>query len=132
MNDLKLNNTLVYKEIPPSLLNDVFKQVHFGIVFLDKNHKSHNIPGKFLAYLQAGLPVFASVNPLNDLHYIIKKENVGFSTDSDDLLVNQKGINYMIKNFPNKKVAEDRAKKLFQTKFSTEVAAKKIHSFFFH
>ena len=43
---------------------------------LDPRHKTHNIPGKFLTYMQAGLPVLASINPGNDLMQLIEGEQV--------------------------------------------------------
>lgn len=46
-------------------------------VALDPRHKSHNIPGKFLTYMQSGLPVLANINAGNDLAKIIRQENVG-------------------------------------------------------
>ena len=36
-------------------------------------HKTHNLPGKFLSYMQSGLPVLASINPGNDLAELILK-----------------------------------------------------------
>jgi hypothetical protein len=44
---------------------------------LDPRHTTHNIPGKFLSYMQAGLPVLASINPGNDLAELIQREDVG-------------------------------------------------------
>ena len=44
---------------------------------LDPRHKTHNIPDKFLTYLQAGLPVLASINPGNDLIQLIEQDRVG-------------------------------------------------------
>ena len=55
----------------------LYSQCNVGIVALDPRHKTHNIPGKFLSYLQAGLPVLASINPGNDLAELIKNEEVG-------------------------------------------------------
>jgi len=39
--------------------------------------KMGNIPGKFLTYMQSGLPVLANINAGNDLAGIIRHENVG-------------------------------------------------------
>ena len=44
---------------------------------LDPRHRTHNIPGKFLTYMQSGLPVLASVNAGNDLVGLIEQERVG-------------------------------------------------------
>ena len=52
-------------------------QCHVGVVALDPRHKTHNIPGKFLSYMQAGLPVLASINAENDLEGMILREGVG-------------------------------------------------------
>jgi hypothetical protein len=53
-----------------------------GVVALDPRHKTHNIPGKFLSYMQSGLPVLATINAGNDLADLIQAERVGrVSTD---------------------------------------------------
>ena len=44
---------------------------------LDARHTTHNIPGKFLSYMEAGLPVLASVNAGNDLVKLIDENKVG-------------------------------------------------------
>jgi len=72
-----LNNVVFHDEIDPSEIPSLYAQCHVGIVALDSRHKTHNIPGKFLSYMQSGLPVLASINPGNDLADLIQKECVG-------------------------------------------------------
>ena len=72
-----LDNVVFYDEIAPEEIPGLYAQCHAGIVALDPRHKTHNIPGKFLTYMQAGLPVLASINPGNDLIQIIEGERVG-------------------------------------------------------
>jgi len=60
-----------------------YAQCHVGIVSLDPRHKSHNIPGKFLTYMQSGLPVLANVNEGNDLSGLILDERVGLVCESN-------------------------------------------------
>ena len=72
-----LSNVVFFDEIDPSEISGLYAQCHVGIVALDPRHKTHNIPGKFLSYMQGGLPVLASINPGNDLVEIIKCEGVG-------------------------------------------------------
>jgi glycosyltransferase involved in cell wall biosynthesis len=72
-----LGNVVFYDEIDSSEIPGLYAQCHIGIVALDPRHKTHNIPGKFLSYMQGGLPVLASINPGNDLAHIIARENVG-------------------------------------------------------
>lgn len=72
-----LDNVVFQDEIDPTEIPGLYAQCHIGIVALDPRHKTHNIPGKFLSYMQAGLPVLASINPGNDLEGIILREGVG-------------------------------------------------------
>lgn len=72
-----LDNVVFHDEIDPVEIPGLYAQCHVGIVALDPRHKTHNIPGKFLSYMQAGLPVLASINPGNDLVEMIEREGVG-------------------------------------------------------
>lgn len=72
-----LDNVAFHDEIDPAEIPGLYAQCHIGIVALDSRHKTHNIPGKFLSYMQAGLPVLASINPGNDLEIMIASEGVG-------------------------------------------------------
>lgn len=73
----ELDNVVFHDEIDPSEIPGLYSQCDAGIVALDPRHKTHNIPGKFLSYMQAGLPVLASINPGNDLAELIQREGVG-------------------------------------------------------
>lgn len=73
----KLHNVLFYDEIDPDEIPALYSQCEAGLVSLDPRHTTHNIPGKFLSYMQAGLPVLASVNAGNDLVDIVEQHNVG-------------------------------------------------------
>lgn len=86
--EMSLSNVLFEDQIDNSQIINLYKQCHFGIVVLDKRHKTHNIPGKFISYIHSGLPVFALVNPKNDLISFINKSRIGFATDqfSEDLI----------------------------------------------
>jgi glycosyltransferase involved in cell wall biosynthesis len=72
-----LSHVAFYDEIHPDEIPALYAQCHVGLVALDPRHRSHNIPGKFLTYMQSGLPVLASVNPGNDLAALIRDEDVG-------------------------------------------------------
>ena len=72
-----LTNVLFHDEIDPDEIPGLYAQCHVGLVSLDPRHKTHNIPGKFLSYMQVGLPVLASVNPGNDLISLIEERGVG-------------------------------------------------------
>lgn len=78
-----LNNVVFLDEIHPDEIPDLYSQCTAGIVALDPRHKSHNIPGKFLTYIQNGLPVLANVNAGNDLADLIRREQVGQVCESN-------------------------------------------------
>ncbi len=72
-----MDNALFYDEIDSEEIPGLLSQCDVGLLVLDPRHKTHNIPGKFLAYVQSGLPVLARINPNNDLVGLIEKEGVG-------------------------------------------------------
>jgi glycosyltransferase involved in cell wall biosynthesis len=72
-----LDNVAFYDEIEPHEIPGLYAQCAVGMVILDPRHKTHNVPGKFLSYMQCGLPVLAAINPGNDLERLINEERVG-------------------------------------------------------
>ena len=73
----ELNNVLFFGEIDSSEIPGLLAQCHVGLVALHPDHKTHNIPGKFVSYVQYGLPVLARVNGGTDLERLIEDEGVG-------------------------------------------------------
>jgi glycosyltransferase involved in cell wall biosynthesis len=73
----ELRNMLFHDEIEPEEISGLLAQCHVGLVALDPRHKTHNVPGKFLSYMQAGLPVLARVNAGIDLADLIEREQLG-------------------------------------------------------
>lgn len=73
----RLDNVLFHDEIEPKEVPGLLAQAHVGLVMLDPRHKTHNVPGKFITYAQAGLPVLARINKGNDLATLISEEGVG-------------------------------------------------------
>lgn len=73
----RLENVLFHDEIEPKEVPGLLAQAHVGLVMLDPRHKTHNVPGKFITYTQAGLPVLARINKGNDLATLIEDEGVG-------------------------------------------------------
>lgn len=72
-------------EIDPSQIPELLSKCHAGIVSLDRRHTTHNIPGKFLTYMQAEIPVLAAVNPGNDIIEIVRQHDVGRTCVSHEL-----------------------------------------------
>jgi len=122
----KLDNVLFYDEIHPDEIPDLYSQCSAGIVALDPKHNSHNIPGKFLTYMQSGLPVLANVNPGNDLAQVIRDERVGQVCESnqiDDLL--QLVIKLLVQIKADSELSS-RCRNLFAREFAVDKAVRQI------
>jgi glycosyltransferase involved in cell wall biosynthesis len=124
----RLDNILFYDEIDSKEIPSLLDMCHIGLIALDPRHKSHNIPGKFLTYMQAGLPVLARINGDTDLVDLIKNENVGrvyIGNEVDDF---QNLAEELIDNEDNLKAMSGRGRFLSQKMFSSNQAAKQIVS----
>lgn len=125
-NQLGLDNVIFCPEIDPDEIPDLYSQCAVGIVALDPRHRSHNIPGKFLTYMQCGLPVLATVNEGNDLAALIRDQGIGRACESNDVVeLEALSLELMCE------VSEDRSIKarcveLFQRQFSVSQSVKQI------
>ena len=129
-NDENLSNIQIFDEVEPSDLKAKFLDYDVGIVALDLRHRTSNIPGKFLSYMEAGLPVLAKINPGNDLINLIQRYDVGVVVTSDRLDEIESGL----KSLRNKIMSDDnigsRCQKLANEIFSSDKAAQQIISLF--
>lgn len=80
---LQLDNVLFVDEVDSGEIPTILDQCHVGLIALDPRHTTHNIPGKFLTYLRAGMPVLARINPGNDLEGLINNDDVGRVVSGD-------------------------------------------------
>lgn len=123
-----LCNVLVYDEIDPDEIPALYSQCTAGLVSLDPRHTTHNIPGKFLSYMQAGLPVLASVNEGNDLVDIVEQHNVGrVSVDPGGNDLAAEAIALMSEITGDDAMTE-RCRKLSSSMFSASAAVRQITS----
>jgi glycosyltransferase involved in cell wall biosynthesis len=121
-----LNNLLFFDEIDPSEIPGLLAQCHVGLVALHPDHKTHNIPGKFVSYVQYGLPVLARVNAGTDLEKLIEDSGVGrvyAGSSVDELTVLAEGL---ADDDALRSVMSERGIRLGQSMFSPEAAAKQI------
>jgi glycosyltransferase involved in cell wall biosynthesis len=126
----RLSNVIFFDEIHPDEIPALYSQCAAGIVALDPRHKSHNIPGKFLTYMQCGLPVLANLNTGNDLADLIRSEDVGevcesnSATDIENLalkLIDRVNVDQQI---------SARCRELFDREFSVTRAVSQIANAF--
>ena len=123
-----LDNVVFFDEIDPDEIPGLYAQCHAGLVALDPRHKTHNIPGKFLSYMQAGLPVLASINPGNDLVELITTEQVGLvCTDTSAVSMAANAVE-LIESLGTDSGFKNRCERLASRLFSPEVAVKQILS----
>lgn len=121
-----LDNVLFFDEIEPDQIQDLYNQCDAGMVALDPRHKSHNIPGKLLSYLQNGLPVLASINAGNDLADLIRSEDVGEVCETNKLFDLEQRCIALIDRLDEDQLLPDRCVRLFKRQFSVAQAAQQV------
>jgi glycosyltransferase involved in cell wall biosynthesis len=122
----QLDSVLFFDEIRSDEIPDLFAQCAVGLVALDHRHKTHNIPGKFISYMQNGLPVLANVNAGNDLAQMIRHEQVGQVCENNDLQTLKRIAQNLLEQVDSDANLPMRCKALFEKKFSVESAVKQI------
>ena len=121
-----LSNVLFFDEVDPDEIPDLYAQCSVGLVALDPRHKSHNIPGKFLTYMQSGLPVLANVNAGNDLAGLIRSEGVGQVCESHRLEDLVQLAHTLLAQVDSDAALSGRCNALFDREFSVEQAVRQI------
>ena len=124
--DYGLQNCLFFDEIDPDEIPGLLAQCHVGLVALDPRHRNDNIPGKFLAYMQAGLPVLANINAQNDLERVINDNNVGKVVNDNSLEKLTQFARELIADENDDRMVGERCKVLSASAFSSEAAVKQI------
>lgn len=121
-----LDNVVFKDEVEPHEVPGLLAQCHVGLVALDPRHTTHNVPGKFLTYMHAGLPVLARINPGNDLAALIEADGVGhaYAGDSVDTLL---GLAERLADaFEERENVGARARALAVREFSPQAVANQI------
>lgn len=124
--DESLKNVFFYDEIPADEVSTLLKDCSAGLVALDPRHQTHNIPGKFISYLQAGLPIIARTSKESDLGQYITANNLGIVLSEN----NPKKLGSLINSIvSNKEVLDNmkkNARKLYLSEFTTSSAYSQI------
>ena len=121
-----LDNVLFFDEIHPDEVPDLYSQCCVGLVALDPRHKSHNIPGKFLTYMQSGLPVLANVNAGNDLAQMIRDEKVGQVCESNQVNELVQLAEKLLVSMDTEVELSKRCRRLFEREFAVEKTVRQI------
>jgi glycosyltransferase involved in cell wall biosynthesis len=122
----KLSNTLFFDEVDSREMPGLLAQCFIGLLALDPRHKTHNIPGKFLTYGLAGLPVLARVNPGTDLAHLINKEGVGCAVEGDSISAMRDFVEQIVGNPTAYAAMASRGRVLARSMFLPEKAVRQI------
>lgn len=98
------------------------------IVSLERGLKGTCAPSKYYSYLQGGQPVLAVVEKDSYLSDEVNCEHIGQSVEIGDGEGLKKAILYLLENPVECKAMGDRAKELYKTKYSYEVAMEKYNT----
>jgi glycosyltransferase involved in cell wall biosynthesis len=121
-----LTNTLFCNEVDSGEMPGLLAQCQVGLLALDTRHKTHNIPGKFLTYLLAGLPVLARVNAGTDLAHLIENEDVGRVYVGNQVDPLRKFAEELMDSALTHERMSARGRALGERMFSPETAARQI------
>lgn len=125
-NERYLDNVVFFDEIDPDEIPGLYAQCHIGLVALDPRHKTHNIPGKFLSYMDAALPVLANINPGNDLVDLISSARVGAACTDQSVDSLARLAEKLLVQLDQDQEVQDRCRVLAKTMFSPEATARQI------
>jgi glycosyltransferase involved in cell wall biosynthesis len=121
-----LDNVLFFDEIDSSEIPGLLAQCQVGLVALHPDHKTHNIPGKFVSYMQYGLPVLARVNAGTDVARLIEDEQVGRVYVGSSVNELKRLAEELMDNDALRESMSERGKQLGHRMFSPDIAAKQI------
>ena len=123
------SNILMLNSVPSQELISVYNQCDVGLITLNLDHSTHNIPGKFISYLLSGLPVVALANQGNDLIKIINKNNLGIAFSTQKMKLIKGNVLKFIYSL-NKDQAAVKCVHFAKKNYSPQKAATQLINFF--
>lgn len=113
------NSFYFHDVIPEYYLPIIFRHSNCGIVALNKNLITNNIPGKLVSYTQFGLPILCFCNSKSKIGTLIKQYNCGIVLDyDDDKKTNLKKLKLFCNNIKKiNNIYSQNSKKLFKELF---------------
>ena len=120
-----ITNMVLMGSVSPLEFQKIVATSDVGLISLNRDFRTQNIPGKIMSYIQSKKPILASINEDNDLFDIVHNKS-GYVVLNGD---NTTFIKYAIKLAEDKNLREKMGKsghKLLQEIFSVESATSKI------
>lgn len=122
----ELKNVKLLEEVDQKTYLTILKGADIGLVSLNRKLKSNNFPLKMMGYIQQSKPILASVNKGNEIINIIKENDIGkVSLSGDKKSLNENFLS-MIEDKDRLRKQGENALKLFQTRFTVNIAIEKI------
>ena len=117
---------IFYDQINHLILPNIMHHFNFGIVSLNNNLITQNIPGKFVTYLQFNLPVLAFSNKGSTISSLVLQYDCGINIDLNDetklnVIKFEKFLTKLLSNY-----YKNQSRLLFNKKFSTEKVTTQI------
>jgi glycosyltransferase involved in cell wall biosynthesis len=127
----KLNNIILMPSVDRKTYLSILSNADIGLVSLGKKMLSNNYPLKMIGYMQLSKPILASVNKNNEIVQMILDKNVGLVSLAGNEEEFNKNLNILITNKTLREEKGNNGLKLFNDKFTVQVACSQIYNHFF-
>ena len=125
INKNNLTNITLLSAVNQNEFKHMLFEFDVGLFTLNKNHITHNFPGKLLGYMVQSMPILGSINPGNDLKNIIDEYEAGYiSVNGEDNLFLENAVKLLDES--ERIRVGNNANKLLYSKFSVESATIQI------
>ena len=122
----KVPNFKWIPSVPRTEFQYIVSVADAGLIMLDERFTIPNFPSRLLAYLEAELPVFLSVDETTDIGEIAEKAGFGVSSRSGDLSHFRERINFFISQKENWKEMGRTGKKYLIQNYHVQISFQKI------
>ena len=126
IDEKNFKNVQLLEEVSQKKYLSILNEADIGLVSLNSNLKSNNFPLKMMGYIQQGKPILASVNQNNEIIEIIENSQIGKVSLAGDKEALNKNIALMINDKVQLKEQGVRALKVFNDRFTVNIAVDKI------
>lgn len=114
----------------PSVSQEVYQEMlaefDVGLFSLNRDHTTHNFPGKLLGYMAYKKPILGSVNPGNDVQQVIEDAEAGFITINGDDKAFAHNALVLLRDHERRMMMGKNARQLLSDTFSVEAACWQI------
>ena len=126
----KINNIILMPSVDRKTYLSILSNDDIGLVSLGKKMLSNNYPLKMIGYMQLSKPILASVNKNNEIIQMILDKNVGLVSLAGNEEEFNKNLNILITKKTLRKEKGNNGFKLFNDKFTVQVACSQIYNHF--